>query len=311
VSWMRTSTLESTAIPAAPATAAGIAARLRDYSELTKPRITSLVVLTTYVGFHLGAVGPFGWGFVAHLLTGTALACGGTSALNQWWERDRDALMRRTRNRPLPGARLGADEALAFGVAVTIAGLLELAMFVNLLAAIVTAVTLVIYVFAYTPLKTRTWLCTVVGAVPGALPPVIGWAAARGTLDVGAWSLFAIMFVWQLPHFYAIAWMYREDYARGGFAMLPVVDPTGRATTRHIVVWSLALVPVSLLPAIFGLSGAWYATGAVALGLGFVALAAVLAAHGSLPHARRVFLGSILYLPVLFGLLVLDKIPLR
>lgn len=287
-----------------------VALRLHDYLELTKPRITALVVLTTYVGFHLGAIAPFGWAYVTHLLLGTALTCGGSSALNQWWERERDARMRRTADRPLPAGRMSADHALAFGVAITIAGLAELAFFVNLMSALVTALTLVSYVFVYTPLKTRTWLCTVVGAVPGALPPVIGWAAARGTVDANAWSLFAIMFVWQLPHFYAIAWMCREDYERGGYPMLPVLDPTGRTTTRHIVAWSLALVPASLLPALLGVTGAWYATGAVVLGFAFVALAAALAAHCTLPHAKRVFLGSIIYLPVLFGLLVLDKIPL-
>jgi protoheme IX farnesyltransferase len=293
-----------------PTARSGVIARIQDYSELIKPRITALVVLTTYVGFHLGAVAPFGWGYVAHLLLGTAFTCGGTSALNQWWERERDARMRRTADRPLPAGRMSADHALAFGVGLAIAGLAELALFVNLMSALVTAVTLVSYVFIYTPLKTRTWLCTVVGAVPGALPPVIGWAAARGTLDWSAGSLFAIMFVWQLPHFYAIAWMYREDYARGGFPMLPVVDPAGHATTRHIVAWSLALVPASLLPALLGVAGTWYATGAVVLGFAFVALAATLAAHCTLPHAKRVFLGSIVYLPVLFGLLVLDKLPL-
>jgi len=258
----------------------------------------------------LGAVGPIDWGLAAHLLAGTALACAGTSALNQWWERDLDARMHRTRTRPLPAGRLTSERALAFGIALSIAGLFELALFVNLLSALITAATLVSYVFVYTPLKTRTWLCTVVGAVPGALPPLVGWAASRGALGPGAWSLFAILFVWQLPHFYAIAWMCRDDYARGGFPMLPVVDRTGTATTRHIVAWSLALVPVSLLPALLGLEGAWYATGAVALGLAFVGLAAILAAHRTLPHARRVFLGSVLYLPLLFGLLLFDKTKL-
>jgi protoheme IX farnesyltransferase len=286
-----------------------LAVRLADLVALTKPRITALVLVTTYVGFYLGARGGFAWTYVLHLLAGTGLVCGGTSALNQWWERDRDARMRRTARRPLPGGRLDADTALAFGIALAVVGLAELAMFVNILAALVTALTLVTYVFVYTPLKTRTWLCTVVGAVPGALPPVIGWAAARGALDAGAWSLFAILFVWQLPHFYAIAWMYRDDYARGGFPMLPVLDTTGARTTHHIVAWTLALVPASLLPALLGLVGAWYATGAVALGLGFVALSAALAAQMERTAARRVFLGSILYLPALFGLLVLDKLP--
>jgi protoheme IX farnesyltransferase len=286
------------------------AVRRHDWLELTKPRITALVVLTTLVGFQLGAVGDYGWAYLTNLLIGTALVCGGTSALNQWWERGRDARMERTRDRPIAAGRVAPDHGLAFAVGLSVIGLFELAFFVNLLSALVTAATLVLYVFAYTPLKTRTWLCTLVGAIPGALPPVIGWTAARGTLDAGAWSLFAIMFVWQLPHFYAIAWMYRDDYERGGFPMLPVVDESGRATTRHIVVWSLALVPVSVVPVILGLSGSWYAAGAVMLGLAFVALAAALAVYGTLPHAKRVFLGSIVYLPVLFVLLVLDKTPL-
>jgi protoheme IX farnesyltransferase len=303
--------MESNVIEAATLAArrTTVAARFADLMALTKPRITALVLVTTYVGFYLGARGAFEWTYVLHLLVGTGLVCGGASTLNQWWERDRDARMRRTAARPLPGARLGPETALAFGVAQAVVGLAQLAAFVNLLAALVAAFTLVTYVFVYTPLKTRTWWCTTVGAVPGALPPVIGWAAARGGLDAGAWSLFAIMFLWQLPHFYAIAWMYRDDYARGGFPMLPVVDPTGARTMRHMVVWSLALVPVSVLPALLGLVGAWYAAAAVTLGLGFVALAAALAARAELVAARRVFLGSILYLPALFGLLVLDKLP--
>jgi protoheme IX farnesyltransferase len=288
---------------------AGVAARVSDFVALTKPRITALVLVTTYVGFYLGAATTFPWTYVLHLLIGTGLVCGGASALNQWWERDLDACMRRTLRRPLPGARLTADTALGFGIAIALLGLAELAVFVNLLAAAVAAITLASYVLVYTPLKTRTWWCTTVGAVPGALPPVIGWAAARGGLDLGAGALFAILFIWQLPHFYAIAWMYREDYQRGGFPMLPVVDRSGTRTMRHIVVWALLLVPASLLPAMLGLSGPWYAAGAVALGLGFVGLAAALAACTELAAAKRVFFGSVLYLPALFALLVLDKLP--
>ena len=288
---------------------AGVTARMGDWVALTKPRITALVLVTTYVGFYLGAATTFPWTHVLHLLVGTGLVCGGASALNQWWERELDARMRRTLRRPLPGARLGADAALGFGIAIALLGLAELAVFVNLLSAVVAAVTLASYVLVYTPLKTRTWWCTTVGAIPGALPPVIGWAAARGTLDTGAWALFAILFVWQLPHFYAIAWMYRDDYQRGGFPMLPVVDRSGTRTMRHIVLWSLLLVPASLSPTLLGLAGAWYAAGAVALGLAFVALAAALAACTELPAARRVFYGSVLYLPALFALLVLDKLP--
>lgn len=287
--------------------AARATSRASDYLELTKPRITALVVLTTFVGFHLGGAGGDPW-LLVHTLLGTALVCAGTSTLNQVWERDRDARMRRTSDRPLPASRLGTGEALAFGVALSIAGLLHLSLLVNMLAAWIAGATLASYVFIYTPLKTRTWLCTAVGAVPGALPPVIGWAAARGTLDAGAWTLFAILFVWQLPHFYAIAWIYRDDYARGGFPMLAVVDPDGAQTGRQILGWTAALLPASLLPALLGLAGRFYTAGALILGVGFLALAVGMALACSVPRARRLFLGSILYLPVLFTLLVLDRV---
>lgn len=281
--------------------------RVADYLELTKPRITALVVLTTFVGFHLGALGGDPWRLL-HTLLGTALVCSGTSVLNQVWERERDARMRRTRSRPLPASRLDAGEALAFGVGLAIGGLLHLSLAVNMLAAWLAGATLASYIFLYTPLKTRTWWCTAVGAVPGALPPVIGWAAARGTLDAGAWALFAILFAWQLPHFYAIAWMYRDDYARGGFPMLAVVDRDGVRTGRHALVWTAALLPASLVPALLGLAGGIYAAGAVALGAAFLALAAGMARKCDAARARRLFLGSILYLPVLFTLLVLDRV---
>ena len=285
-----------------------VAARIADYAELTKPRITLLVLLTTWVGYMLGAVARVDPVHALHTLLGTGLVCSGTSALNQVWERDRDARMRRTRNRPLPAGRLGGDEALVFGIVLALAGLAELAWLVQPLAALVAAATLGSYVFIYTPLKTRTWLCTAVGAVPGALPPVIGWAAAHGSLDGGAWALFAVLYIWQLPHFYAISWVYREDYASGGFPMLGVVDATGRRTSIEILSWTAALLPASLLPAWLGLAGSLYATGALVLGLGFLALAVAMAMRCTAPVARRVFLGSILYLPALFTLLVVDRV---
>ena len=288
---------------ARPATRAG------DYLELTKPRITALVVLTTYVGFYLGVQGRIDPWLVLHALLGTAMVCAAASALNQVWEREADARMRRTQRRPLPAERLGQNEALLFGVALAIVGLLQLALFVNMLASLLAAATLASYLFLYTPLKRRTWLCTTVGAVPGALPPVIGWAAARGGVDLGAASLFAIVFIWQLPHFYAIAWMYRDDYARGGFPMLTVIDPEGAVTGRQIVAWAAALVPASLLPALLGMAGALYFAGALVLGAGFLALAVRLAWTCEVVHARRVFLASIVYLPVILGLLVLDRVP--
>jgi protoheme IX farnesyltransferase len=286
----------------------GAAGRVADFVMLTKPRITLLVVLTTWVGYMLGAVAPIDFMHALNALLGTALVCSGASTLNQVWERERDARMRRTRNRPLPAARLGRAEALTFGIGISTIGLLLLILFAHPLAALLAFVTLALYVLVYTPLKTRTWLCTAVGAVPGALPPVIGWAASRGALDGGAWALFAIMYIWQLPHFYAIAWMYREDYERGGFPMLAVVDPGGRRTSIEIVSWTAALLPASLLPSYLGLAGSTYAIGAVVLSLGFLALAVLLAVRCSEPVARRVFLGSILYLPALFTLLVVDRV---
>jgi len=289
---------------------AGVRATTRwsDFLMLTKPRITVMVLVTTYAGLQLGAGAAVPWLLALHTMLGTALVCAGTSTLNQVWERDRDARMRRTAQRPLPAARMDVETALGFGVALAVAGMVELAVFVNLLSALVAAATLAIYLFVYTPLKTRTWLCTVVGAVPGALPPVIGWTAVRGNLDPPAWALFAILFIWQLPHFYAIAWMHREDYARGGFPMLAVVDPDGRTTSSQILSWSAALVPASVLPAMAGLAGWVYTAGAIALGTAFMVLAVGVALRCDYGRARRVFLGSILYLPALTALLVFDRL---
>ena len=283
-------------------------ARVSDYAELTKPRITTLVVLTTWVAYIVASRGIVQPWQLLHTLFGTALVCGGTSALNQVWERDRDAMMRRTASRPLPAGRMPSGEALAFGVVVSMIGLFDLALFVNPLTAVVAGSTLIAYVFGYTPLKTRTWWSTSVGAIPGAAPPLIGWAAARGNLDLGAAALFAIQFIWQLPHFYAIAWMYREDYARAGFKMLSVLDPDGARTSRQIVAWAALLLPVSLLPVVVGANGWIYAVGAILLGTGFLVLALGMRKRHEVSSARRVFLGSILYLPLLFGLMVLDTL---
>ena len=287
---------------------AGTRARVADFVELTKPRITGLVVLTTWAGYFLAAPDAAGVFRLLHTLLGTALVCAGTGALNQVQERDADARMRRTQNRPIPAGRMQPGTALAFAVIVALAGLLELAMFVNLLAALLAGLTLGTYLFAYTPLKRRTWLATTVGAFPGALPPVIGWAAARGSLDLGAAALFLIQFIWQLPHFYAIAWMYREDYARAGFPLLSVVDPDGSLTGRQIAGWTAVLVPASLLPVFQGDAGRLYATAAVLLGAGMLALGFALVARHTTERARRVFRGSLLYLPGLLGCLVLDRI---
>lgn len=282
--------------------------RVGDFVEMTKPRITALVVLTSWIGYYLGARGDVHVSILLHTLLGTALTCAGTGALNMILERDLDALMQRTRGRPLPTGRVGSGEALWFAVPLALAGLFELALFVNLLSSLIAAATLALYLFVYTPLKRRTWLSTTVGAVPGALPPMIGWAAATGAVSAGAWSLFAIQFVWQLPHFYAIAWMFREDYARGGFPMLSVIDPDGALTGRQIAGWTAVLLPASLLPVFLEIAGMLYAGAALLLGLVLLCLSLAVAARHDVARARRVFLGSILYLPALFGCLVLDRL---
>ncbi len=281
---------------------------LADLWSLTKPGITRLVLVTTGVGFYLGASGSLDVVLLLHALLGTGLLAAGTNALNQYAERDADAQMKRTRTRPLPAGRLKASTALAFSSGISVAGALYLMALVNPLTAALGAVSLLIYIFIYTPLKRRTWLCTLVGAVPGAIPPMMGWTAATGRLDALAWVLFGIVFLWQMPHFFAIGWMYRQDYARAGFAILPVVDEVGKRTTRQIVIYTLALLVVSLLTTVMGLTGAIYFFGALTLGLAFLALGVGLAARRTGPGARRLFLGSVLYLPVLLILMVVDKV---
>ena len=279
-----------------------------DYVELTKPRITLMVVLTAFVGYALGATGSLLTGRLAAALVGTALVAAGASCLNMVLERRTDSLMLRTRNRPLPAGRLRAPEAFAWGLALTASGLVLLGWRTGTLSAAVAFVTWASYLFFYTPLKTRTSLSTVVGALPGALPPVIGWAAARGRLEPGAFVLFAIVFLWQIPHFLAIAWIYREDYARGGLPMLPVLDPAGIVTGRQAVANSLALLLVSVVPTLAGLAGEAYLFGAVALGLGFTAVAVTSAVRRTKPAARALFLASVIYLPALCTLLVVDRL---
>jgi len=280
---------------------------LGDLVALTKPRVVLMVLITTVVGYYVGLVGGADYGRLAALLVGTALAAGGTLALNMYWERELDGRMERTRLRPLPEGRLAPLEALLFASALTVAGLTVLAVGAGWLAAAVVTATFLLYVFAYTPLKVRTAFCTLVGAVPGALPPVAGWAAARDEVGLGAWVLFGILFLWQLPHTLAIAQLYREDYARAGVRLLPVIDAQGRATERQILSGTLALLAVSLLPTLIGLAGGVYFTGALVLGAGFVTLGAQQAMAPSLSRARRVLLASLLYLPVLLALLAFDK----
>jgi heme o synthase len=278
-----------------------------DLVALTKPRVVLMVLITTAVGYYVGLTGGPDYGRLVALLLGTALAAGGTLALNQYWERDVDARMARTRTRPLPEGRLTPLEALLFGAALTAAGLGVLALGAGWAPALTVAATFVLYVFAYTPLKLRTAFCTLVGAVPGALPPVAGWAAARDDLGLGAWVLFGILFLWQLPHTLAIAQLYREDYARAGVRLLPVIDAQGRATERQILGGTLALLAVSLLPTLIGLAGGVYFTGALVLGAAFVMMGAQQALAPSLVRARRVLLASLLYLPLLLALLAFDK----
>jgi protoheme IX farnesyltransferase len=279
-----------------------------DYLELTKPRITLTVVMTALVGYVMAARGPVALPHLALALAGTALVAAGASTLNMVLERRTDALMLRTRNRPVAAGRLRVGEALVFGLALTVAGLGILRFGTGPLAAFVALVTWATYLFAYTPLKTRTSLSTIVGAFPGALPPVIGWAAARGQIEPGAVVLFAILFLWQIPHFLAIASIYREDYARGGLPMLPVLDPAGVVTGRQAVANSLALLTVSVVPTIAGLTGRVYLVGAVVLGVGFTSVAVWSAIRRTMASARGLFLASIVYLLALCTLLLVDRL---
>lgn len=281
--------------------------RVAAYVELTKPRITFLIVLTAAAGFGLASRGGVDYRALLISMIGIALLSSGIATINQYMERDLDALMRRTANRPLPSGKLLPWEALAFGSGLTVLAEAYLALLVNPLTALLGLTVIAGYLFAYTPLKTRTSLSTMVGAFPGAVPPLIGWAAARGTIGLEAWVLFAILFLWQFPHFLAIAWMYREDYSRAGILMLPVVEPDGRVTAQQIVVYTVLLLPVSLLPTVLGMSGKVYLYGAIILGLAFLYSSLRAALSKSRQEARRLLLASVIYLPLLFILMVLDK----
>lgn len=280
---------------------------IRAYVELTKPRITLMVVLTTIAGFCLASAQGIDWLKLSHLSFAIAVLSSGISTLNQWMERDLDALMLRTRNRPLPKGKLSALQALVFGLSLTIGSIAYLVLFINPLTALLGVITAASYLLLYTPLKTRTTLSTVWGAFPGAMPPLVGWVAVRGELSVEGWVLFAILFLWQFPHFLAIAWMYRDDYARAGIKMLPVVEPEGRITSQQIVLYTVMLVPVSLLPTLVHVSGWIYFSGAIVFGLGFLYFSILAAARRTTWQARRLLLASVLYLPLLFGLMVLNR----
>jgi len=276
-----------------------------DLSALIKLRLSFLVVCTTLVGYLLGrGLDPISWGTLLITLAATALSASGASALNQWLEKKWDAKMRRTRDRPLPSGRMHSEDALLFGLLFSFLGVAAMAIFVNYLSAALTLATVVIYVGVYTPLKRVTELNTLVGAVPGALPPLIGWTAATGELTLGGWLLFAILFLWQMPHFLAIAWMYRDDYKDAGFVMLTGRDTTGAATGRQAVTYAFCLLLVSMLPTTVGLSGPWYFAGAFVLGAGFLAAAIGFALDRSEVRARQLFFASIIYLPLLLILLV-------
>lgn len=278
------------------------------FSDLIKARLTFLVLLTTLVGFYAGFTGTVDWILLLHTMLGTALVASGAAALNQFLEREHDAKMPRTEDRPLPSGRMQPNTVLLLGGACGAVGLIYLAVAVNLATGVLGAITLGSYLFIYTPLKRVTTLNTIVGAVPGALPPLMGWTAARGEITLEGWSLFAILFFWQLPHFLAIAWIYREQYARAGYMMLPVVDPSGHRTGRQAVSHTLGLLPVSLSPFLFHLAGPVYLCGALVLGLAYLWFAVRFSRQLTIPRARGLFFASILYLPLLLGLMVLDKI---
>lgn len=286
--------------------APGVAA----YLELTKARLSLLVLMTTAVGFWLGMETMEQLPLILPVCVGTALVVGGANTLNQWMERAEDALMQRTQNRPLPSGRLAPAVAYRFGLGLSAIGFVVLGLMVNLLTVGIAAVGWISYVLIYTPLKRRTPLCTLVGAIPGAVPPMIGWAAARNGLDVSAWALFFLLFVWQLPHFLSLAVLHREDYARAGFPMLPLVETDGLVTARQIVLYGLTLLPVSLFPTLVGIAGPVYFYGALTMSLAFLVVAAQAAWQRSPQSARILFRTSVLYLPVLLGMLAWDRTPL-
>jgi len=279
-----------------------------DLLELAKPRITSLVTVTAAAGFAVAApYGPFPWIALLHTALGTGLVAAGSAALNQLVERELDARMRRTAQRPLPAGRRSPRLALVWGLLLAAVGSLELFVFANPLTAALAVATLVAYVALYTPLKVRSELATIVGAVPGAMPPVLGWTGAAGHLGLGAWLLFALLFLWQLPHFLSIAWLYREDYRRAGMHLLTIDDPDARRTGRQAVVWALALLPVSLMPAAVGLGSGLYLAGAALAGSVFVSAAVGFARSPRVESARRLLLVSVAYLPAVLGVLVADR----
>lgn len=282
--------------------------RVADYWELTKPGITFLAVITTFAGFYLGTHGTPNPVLLLSTLLGTALVAAGGGALNHFIERDLDAKMHRTEHRPIPTGRIQPVHGLIFGTSLSIIGVLELALLANFLTSFLGAVTLLGYLFVYTPLKKKTSLSTVIGGIPGAIPPVMGWTAVSGNLSIEPMALFTIFYLWQIPHFLAIAWMYRKDYARAGFPMLTVIDPECNSASRQIVIYSIALLGASLMPALFGLTGPIYFFGAFGLGLTFTTFGICLAVFKSNLCAKRLLLASIFYVPLLLALMIFDKL---
>jgi protoheme IX farnesyltransferase len=282
--------------------------RFADYVSLTKPELTFLSVVTALGGFYLGVNDAIPIAAMLHTMFGTMLVGGGAGALNQYIEREYDALMRRTENRPLPAGRLTPGEVLLFGSLMSIAGILELTISTNVLSGFLAIVTLVTYLFLYTPLKRITWFSTIVGGIPGALPPMIGWSAARGQLSIEAWILFGILFFWQMPHFFSLAWMYRKDYERAGYPMLTVMDSEGKRTSMQILFYCLGLVPVSLMLTLNGSLGWTYFFGALTIGCAFAYYGVHLMITKSNADARKMFFASLLYLPALLAFMIIDKL---
>ena len=297
-------------MPAVLASGSAVSAStIKQYLALTKPRIATMIVVSTATGYYFGQEAGFAFWTFFNAVAGTALMAAGSATLNQWYERDIDACMNRTRKRPLPAGTVTPSQALWFGILLSCFGLIELGLFTNLLAAGLGAATAIAYLGIYTPLKRRSPVCTTIGALPGATPPLIGYAAARGGLTAEAWILFALLFLWQFPHFHAIAWMYREDYKKGGIKMLAVVRPDGKALGRRILLTLSLLLPISVLPALThpAMTGRTYLAGSLVLGLAFLFFGVQLIRDKTYSRARQLLLASVIYLPLLFGLLILDR----
>ncbi len=289
------------------AAATGLTTTLSDFYELTKPSIVWLILMSTLMGFYLATTGPMPYALLVNTVIATSLLAGGTGALNQWWERSADARMRRTLGRPLPAGRIQPATALVFSIGLSIAGLAYLYAATNALSFSLGVFVLVAYNLVYTPLKFHVWWSTFIGAFPGAAPPLLGWTAASNELSIEGWALFGVLFLWQFPHFYAIAWMYREDYDRAGIRMLPVVEPDGVSTGRQIIAYSLALIPVSMAPAWLGMASVWFAVPAFLLSAGYLYYGILLARKKTRTQARSLLRASVLYLPLLYLFLLIFK----